>query len=308
MSLPKIILDCDPGIDDAFAIAVAARHTNLVAITTVAGNVTLEHTTNNALLMAQFCDLDVPVISGSARPVVADPLYADDVHGASGLGDGVMPDITQVVAGTDAVTALLEMVDHETTVVAVGPLTNIAHAIRRDPDWQNRIERLVIMGGSTGAGNATSAAEFNIWADPEAAAEVFESGISLTMVGLNLTQQVRMGAPQIDLLRESGSDVAEFLADALEYYADYSLREYGVARSAMHDPCAVLYVSHPELFVAEPMHCVVEVNGAHTRGMTHIDTRANSQEPNIEALVHAEADAVVDLIVAAAISPTPPLG
>lgn len=300
---PKIVLDCDPGIDDAFAILCALRWCNLLAITTVAGNVGIDHTTHNALIVTQLAHADVPVHRGAAAPLVGDVLDAAEVHGTLGMGGVASPQLTTTEADDDAVTALLELAAPDVTVVAVGPLTNIALAIRQDPTWIHRIERLVVMGGSTDAGNVNAAAEFNIWADPEAAAEVFLSGVDLTMVGLNLTRQVRMGGPQIDELRATGQPTAVYVADALEYYAAVALREYGVARSAMHDPCAVLYVPRPDLFRAERVHCVVETAGEHTRGMTLVDHRQNAAPPNITALVYANEAPVVDLIMSAAINP-----
>lgn len=304
MNRPKIVLDCDPGVDDAFAILTAARYCELLAITTVAGNVGLEHTTRNALVVTQLAGLHVPVHSGAARPLEGEQLDAANVHGETGLGGVTIPPVERDIASDDAVGALLELTNDNVTIVAIGPLTNIALAMEADPTWAKRIPRLVIMGGSTGAGNVTAAAEFNIWADPEAAAVVFESGVALTMAGLNLTQQVRMGAPEIETMRRSGSITAAFVADALEFYADYSRRNFGTPKTAMHDPCAVLEVVRPDLFERQAVHAVVETQGRHTRGMTLIDSRPQPTPPNVDALVRASSDDVVDLIVKAAIDPT----
>lgn len=298
---PKIILDCDPGVDDMFAIFCALEYCEVVAITTVAGNVAVEHTTNNALGLVEMAQAAVPVHRGAAGPRVGEAIDAADVHGANGLGGVPLPPLTTAVAGEDASGALVELAAPDVTVVAVGPLTNIAAAIETDPAWPTRIERLVIMGGSTDAGNVTAAAEFNIWADPEAAEIVFESGIDVTMVGLNLTRQVRMGDPEIARLRATGHARAGFAADALEYYAEYARTNFGVAETAMHDPCAVLYCVRPDLFDSRSMRVAVETSGNHTRGMTLCDLRPNADQANATALVGVRAEAIIDLVIAATI-------
>jgi len=287
-----------------FAIFTALRWCDTVAITSVAGNVGLEHTTTNALAVVELAGAEVPVHRGAAGPIVGETLDAAEVHGAKGLGGLDLPAPASDVASSDAVGALF---DHTTAgdvaVVAVGPLTNIALALQRDPTWASRIPRLVIMGGSKNAGNVTAAAEFNIWADPEAAEVVFTSGVNVTMVGLNLTRQVEMGAPEIAALRASGTTTAVSAAAALEFYAGYSLREYGVAKSAMHDPCAVLEVVRPDVFERELMHVVVETGGTHCRGMTLCDGRKNAAPPNADVLTRAKAVEVVDLIMQATMNP-----
>lgn len=299
----KIVLDCDPGVDDAFAILTALRYTDLRAITTVAGNVGIEHTTRNALGIVELAGASVEVHRGAAEPLAGSTGDARHVHGESGLGD-VEFSVSGDVASSDAVTALL---DHtaaaDTSIVAVGPLTNIALAVRRDPNLAERIPRLVLMGGSTDAGNVTATAEFNIWADPEAAAEVFAAGFRLTMVGLNLTRQVRMGGPEITLMRAMNGSTGPFCADILEFYADYSMRTFGIAKSAMHDPCAVLDVTHPQLFERASMHIAVETAGDHTRGMTVCDQRPNGAAPNAAALVGADGATAVQLILDAVDDP-----
>lgn len=305
MTRPKIVLDCDPGVDDMFAIFTALRWTDLVAITSVAGNVGLGHTTRNALGVLDIAGATVPVHRGAAGPLSGEIIEdASEVHGESGLGGVTLPPPRNEIASDDAVQALLDLTEAgDTTVVAIGPLTNIALAIQRDPTWTERVPRLVIMGGSTTVGNVTPVAEFNIWADPEAAAIVFESGFDLTMAGLNLTHQVRMGPPETERLRQHGSVTAAFAADALDFYAGYSLRNYGVPKTAMHDPCAVLEVVRPDLFERQPMHVTVETAGTHTRGMTVCDQRGNPNDPNTQVMVGAQADTAIDLIVQATCGP-----
>ena len=192
---PRIVLDCDPGLDDAIAILTAAHFGDLVGITTVNGNVGIEHTTHNALVTTQVAGLDVPVHRGAARPLIAPTMDAARIHGATGLGDVVLPALGRAVASEDAVAFLCDTarsVD-DLHLVAVGPLTNVALALRRDPDLRSRLAGLTIMGGGAHAGNVTPVAEFNVWADPEAAAIVFSEAAPLTMVGLDVTHRVLLG-------------------------------------------------------------------------------------------------------------------
>lgn len=306
MTGPRIVLDCDPGLDDAFAILTASRYAQLEAITTVNGNVNIDKTTRNALLVSQIAGLDVPVHRGAGRPLIVEPSDAAEVHGDSGLGGPVLPELRRVVASNDGVGALMDATaDGEVTVVAIGPLTNVAMAINRDPDWARRIPEIVLMGGSTGSGNVTAAAEFNIWADPHAAQIVFESGARIRMVGLNLTHQVKMGQVEELRLREMGSPTAEFGADLLKFYGDFSEQHYGVRRGAMHDPCAVLAVTHPDLIGFVDHHVSIETTGTHTIGMTIVDDRPTAPEANAGVAMTVDGTSAVDLIVAAAANPSP---
>lgn len=302
---PPILLDCDPGVDDMFALFVALRWADLRAVTTVAGNVGIDHTTRNALGVLQLAGADVPVHRGASGPLDGgQPEDASHVHGETGLGGVTLAPLDRQAESTDAIDALFDHTQSgDVTVVAVGPLTNIALAIERDPSFVDRVPRLVIMGGSTDIGNVTAAAEFNIWVDPEAAAVVFESGIPLTMAGLNLTRQVQMGGPEIELLRARGTNTALFAADALEFYSQFSLEEYGVAKSSMHDPCAVLEVVRPDLFGHVDMHVSVETQGHHTRGMTLCDHRHNAQPPNTSVMMSAQGSELVAMIVEATVDP-----
>lgn len=304
MSRPRIVLDCDPGLDDAFAIWTAARYARLEAITTVAGNVDVDKTTRNALIVAQVGGIDVPVHRGADRPLIAEPQYADEVHGDSGLGGPVLPEPIVPPASHDGIGALIDATsDGEVTVVAVGPLTNIAMAINRDPRWALRVPEIVLMGGSTSFGNVTAAAEFNIWADPHAAEIVFGSGARIRMVGLNLTHQVKMGVDEEHRLRAHGSTTSTFGADLLSFYADYSEQNYGVRRAAMHDPCAVLAVTHPDLITFEERHVAIETRGTHTYGMTLVDQRHNGEAPNAGVAMRTHGDETVELIMEAAFDP-----
>ena len=276
---PKIILDCDPGHDDAMAILMAGRHTDLLGITTVSGNAPLSMTTPNALMTAQILDLDVEVHAGADRPLVAPAKHATEVHGATGLDGPVRPQLDRGPTSHDAVRFIIETLrsTNDVWLVPIGPLTNIALAFRQAPDIIERVAGISIMGGSATFGNVTSTAEFNVWADPEAAAVVFESGAHISMAGLNVTHQYYVDREVISELREMSDGgrhhAATFAADLFDFYVGSYMTRTGKERVALHDPVAVMAVTHPELLEMESRHVVVEIAGKHTRGMTVVDER-----------------------------------
>jgi len=273
-----IILDCDPGIDDALAIAFAHGYPglDLAGITTVAGNVSLAKTTRNALAVSEFVGAKgTPVRAGCATPLVRPALDARQVHGESGLGDAKLPEPVQEPANGHAVDYIIDTAgaaQGEITLVATGPLTNIAMAVRKEPRLAGWVKDFVIMGGSSGRGNVTPAAEYNMWADPEAAAAVFTAGWTVTMLGLDVT--LRTGATPTTLAKmgEFGSLGAELLLPALNQYRAAS--EPG--GPPVHDVCAVVYVVEPELFGLQPAQVAVETAGRLTCGMTVTDFQART--------------------------------
>ena len=300
---PSIILDCDPGVDDSLAILTAARYGDLIGITTVNGNVSVEHTTRNALAVVQIAQLDVPVHRGADRPLVAPVHGATRVHGTTGFGKVAHPELHRNEASSDAVGFLLDMSRSRDDIdlIAVGPLTNVALAIRHDPDFISRLHSLTIMGGAAnGLGNVTAVAEFNIWADPESAAIVFDAGISPTLIPLNLTHQVMADRATIDQLLDAATDTSTLVANLLEHTIGIAVE----ASAALHDPCAVLALTHRDLFGIRPRHVDVELTGSHTRGMTVVDERRHTtNQPN--ALVGYDVDhiAALELIVQACRDP-----
>jgi inosine-uridine nucleoside N-ribohydrolase len=299
-----MIIDCDPGVDDAMAIIAAARWADLVGITTVAGNVPLEHTTANACRLRSILGMDVGVHAGADGPLVGAQEFAMHVHGETGLGDVVLPEPERGPDSDDAVGYLVETTRSEEGLhlVPIGPLTNVALALRADPGLADRVASITIMGGSAlGVGNVSAAAEFNVFADPEAADEVFRSGARLTMLGLNLTHQVRMGAIHAAECSTIGSPVGDAMAGLLEFYTVFHLAEEEVADGPVHDPCAVLAVTHPELFTLEARSVRVELTGTHTRGMTLVDERGTSAtaEANCRVAYGVDADAVIALVMEA---------
>ncbi len=309
MARLPMLIDCDPGLDDAIALLAAAQLTDLVGITTVNGNVGIEHTTHNALAVAQVSGLDIPVHRGAARPLLAPTIDAAYVHGPTGLGSVEIPELDRDVASDDAVGFILDTAHaiHGLHLVAVGPLTNIALALRRDPTLPTRLGGFTIMGGAARSGNVTPAAEFNVWADPEAAAIVFREFPMTRMVGLDVTHRVLMRTADRDRLREAGGPAATLAADLLDFAMARAGAIAGRDGAPIHDATAVMAAVAPELFRGEHRPVEVEVAGTHTRGMTVVDERpggrAGEGPDAANALVVLDADeaAVVDAIVTAII-------
>ena len=303
MTPVPMLVDCDPGLDDAIALLAAAHFADLVGITTVDGNVGIDHTTHNALAVTQIAGLDVDVHRGAAHPLVDKPRGARHVHGATGLGDVELPAITRTVQSEDAVGFILETSHHVKGLhlVAVGPLTNIAEALQQDATLPDRLSGLTIMGGAAIGGNVTAVAEFNIWADPEAADIVFRLGGDITMVGLDVTQQVLLGSDQVNQMRAARTPAATLAAELLDYAIDRSSELRGWTGAPIHDACAVLAVTHPQLFDGKRQPVNVELTGTHTRGMTVVDDRGSpaDNDGNVRVLRAADADAVIKLIVEA---------
>jgi purine nucleosidase len=271
----RIILDCDPGIDDALAIAFAHGDPgiDLLGITTVAGNVGLAQTTENALAVCEFIGAGIPVTAGCAGPLLRPMLDARGVHGDSGLGGATLPPpVTSPAAGhaIDYIIDTVRAAPGEITLVATGPLTNVALAVLREPRLAGWVREFVIMGGSAGRGNTTPAAEFNIWADPQAAAVAFRAGWTVIMLGLDVTLRTRADAAVLQRMRDLGLLGTELLLPALEQYRSVSEG----AGPPVHDVCAVAWIAQPELFGLVPAQVDVETTGQLTSGMTVTDFEA----------------------------------
>jgi len=302
MAVRKVLIDCDPGIDDALALVFAHGHPGLElqGITTVAGNVGLDLTTQNALRVHDYLSLpDVPVVAGSARPLLRPPLDARQVHGDSGLGAARLPDPSSAPAGGHAVDFLAGVIGAapgEITLIATGPLTNIALAVRHEPRLVDQVRDFVIMGGSAGRGNVTPAAEFNIAADPEAAAVVFDAGWNVTMVGLDVTLQARATGPVRDRMRGLGLLAEDLLLPSLAGYRAPSETSDGNG-PAVHDVCAVAAVAAPGLFTCVPARVEVETAGRWTAGMTVTDFAAPPAARNAQVAVAIDTDGFWDLVL-----------
>jgi inosine-uridine nucleoside N-ribohydrolase len=292
-----VLLDCDPGHDDAIALllALASPEIELLGVTTVAGNQTLEKTTANAIRVLDFVGRDdMPVARGADRPLVREPFVAAYVHGETGLDGPDLPPPQRAPLEQHAVDFLAEHAAGA-TLVAVGPLTNVALLLARYPDA--RPERIVLMGGSIGLGNVTPAAEFNIWADPEAAAQVFASGLDVTMIGLDVTHEALLGDADAERLRGSGR-TGRMVAELYDFFHRFHAETYGFSGSPIHDAVAVAYVFRPELVQTEHRHVAIESDSELTRGRTVVDLwRRTGNEPNAHVGIGIDGRAFVELLL-----------
>ena len=306
MSPKPVILDVDPGHDDAVALMLACGHPDLdlLAVTTVAGNVPIEKTTRNALRVLSLVGCtDVPVGVGASGPLERPLHTAEDIHGESGLdgpeeipGADFGPDERGAVALiADTVRASPEPV----TIIPVGPLTNIATFLREHPDLKDRIARISLMGGSMCLGNTTPAAEFNIYVDPEAAREVFESGLPITMSGLDVTHQAGAGPDERERLRATGG-VGGVVAGFLDFFSATYEGVFGFDAPPLHDPVALAAVLEPHLLKTRPMRVDVECESDLTRGETVCDFYGvTGKEPNAEVGVELDREGFFDLLYGA---------
>ncbi|MCW5945069.1 MAG: nucleoside hydrolase, partial [Cryobacterium sp.] len=290
MTARKLLLDCDPGLDDALAILLAHGDPGLelVAVTAVGGNVSLETTTRNALDLREYLGFpQVPVAAGAAGPLVREARNAAEVHGIGGLGDVVLPRASLPLDPRGAVELIVETIaasPGQVHLLATGPLTNIALALRAEPRIAQWAASFTIMGGSFTRGNTTPAAEFNIYADPEAAAEVFAAGWQVTMVGLDLTLQALVDDRIKERMLALGSLGRNFVVPLSTFWNDPQDPDWG--GQAVHDVCAVAFLSRPDLFRSVPAQVEVETEGKFTAGMTVTDFRSSA--PN--ALVPVKLD------------------
>jgi inosine-uridine nucleoside N-ribohydrolase len=293
----QILIDCDPGHDDAIALllALASPEIELLGVTTVAGNQTLEKTTANAIRVLDFAGRDdVPIAAGADGPLLRDPFVAAYVHGETGLDGPDLPSPQREPAEQHAVDFLADHVAGA-TLVAVGPLTNVALLLAHYPGA--RPERLVIMGGSIGLGNVTPAAEFNIWADPEAAARVFASGLDLTMIGLDVTHEALLMNDDAERLRASGR-TGRMVAELYDFFHRFHADTYGFGGSPIHDAVAVAHVFRPDLVQTEHRHVAIDCASELNRGRTVVDLwRRTGEEPNAHVGVGIDGRAFIELLL-----------
>jgi inosine-uridine nucleoside N-ribohydrolase len=292
-----VLLDCDPGHDDAIALllALASPEIELLGVTTVAGNQTLEKTTANAIRVLDFAGRDdIRVARGADRPLVRDPFVAAYVHGETGLDGPDLPPPQREPLEQHAVDFLAEHAAGA-TLVAVGPLTNVALLLARYPDA--RPERIVLMGGSIGLGNVTPAAEFNIWADPESAARVFSSGLDVTMIGLDVTHAALLLTDHVERLRAAGP-TGRMVAELYDFFHRFHAQTYGFAGSPIHDAVAVAHVIRPDLVRTERRHVAIECDSELTRGRTVVDLwRRTGNEPNAHVGIEIDARTFIELLL-----------
>ena len=294
--MTRLVLDCDPGHDDAIALlfALASPEVELLGVTTVHGNQTLDKTTDNALRVLQLVGrTDVPVARGAERPLVRELHVAAHVHGESGLDGPELPPATTAPVEQAAVDFLLEHVVGDAMLVAVGPLTNVALAL----DEGLRPERIVLMGGAIAEGNMTPAAEFNIWADPEAAQRVFHAGVPVTMVGLDVTHRALLTPAWAERFRAAGR-VGAFVADLVEFFKRYHARTSGWDGAPIHDAVALAQAIRPGVVVTEHVNVEVELESELCRGRTVVDRwRRTERPPNADVAVEIDGDAFLELLL-----------
>jgi purine nucleosidase len=276
----KVLLDCDPGHDDAVALLLAhgSPAIDLVAVTTVGGNQTLEKVTRNALSVAAVVGMSgVPIAAGCARPLVRTGVVAADIHGDSGMDGPRLREPTLELDPRHAVDLIIDTVlahgPGEITLVPTGPLTNIALAARKEPRIVERVAEVVLMGGGYHTGNWSPVAEFNIKTDPEAAHVVFNEPWPVTMVGLDLTHQALATPEVVERVRAVGTTPAEFVLDLFEFFAKAYKDNQGFDAPPVHDPCAVAYVIDPQVMTVLRAPVDVELTGTLTLGMTVADLR-----------------------------------
>ena len=301
-----MILDCDPGHDDMVAIMLAAAdlRVDLLAITTVAGNGTLEHTTHNARAVCTMAGIrDVPIAAGAAGPLVGRLRTGAHVHGESALEGADLPQPDVALAGEHAVSLMARLLRDSPEPVALvptGPLTNVALLLRTFPDVPSRIREIVLMGGSVGGGNVEPLAEFNISVDPEAADVVFSSGLPVTMCGLNVTHQALATEAVLERLRGMGTPLAETVVRLLVFFRDRYRDIWGLPAPPVHDPVAVARVIDPRLVRCEDAHVAIELHGTYTRGATVCDrVGARGLPPNAKVALELDAPGFWELVVAA---------
>ena len=304
MKRQRLIIDCDPGVDDAVGLllAFASPELELLAVTTVGGNVPVEKTTRNARIVRQVAGReDVPVFAGAARPLRRDPAGAGEFHGAEGLGDleAVEPDAPAAEgSAVEAIVRLVMEAEPKSVALAVmGPMTNLALALRAEPRLADRLGPVVVMGGARSeGGNITPSAEFNIWADPEAAAEVFAGGCEMVVFGLDATHQVRASEDRIRMLEALDNGSALTAAAMVRFSQRIERDIVGWDAAPLHDPCTVAWLLKPELFRLKPCRIEVETASDLTRGHTAVEFRVDPAGARHLWAVEADGQGVFDLI------------
>jgi inosine-uridine nucleoside N-ribohydrolase len=299
VSATPILIDCDPGHDDAIALllALASPEVDVLGVSTVAGNQTLDKTTANAIRVLEFVGRsDIEVAAGADRPLVREQHVAANVHGETGLDGPDLPPARSDPVPIHAVEFLADKIraaSEPVTLLPIGPLTNVALLLALHPDA--RPERIVLMGGAIAEGNVTPAAEFNIWADPEAAARVFQSGIDVTMVGLDVTHKALF--TQAHLGRLTGR-VGGMVAELLRFYNTFHQKIYSFDGSPIHDALAVAAVINPELVGTLKRNVEIDTESELCRGRTVVDVwRRTEREPNAHVGVEVDADGFLELLI-----------
>ncbi|WP_439240817.1 uridine-preferring nucleoside hydrolase UriH [Lonepinella sp. BR2474] len=300
----KIILDCDPGHDDAIAILLAHGNPNidLLAITTVVGNQTIDKVSRNALAVAEIANIrGIPIAKGATRPLVREVENAPSIHGDSGLDGPVLPNPRQSLSEKHAVNLIIDLImshpEKTITLVPTGGLTNIALAARLEPRIIERVKEVVLMGGGYHTGNWSAVAEFNIKIDPEAAHIVFNAGWKVTMVGLDLTHQALATPDVVQRIADIGTPVSQFVVELLDFFGRMYKKNQNFDSPPVHDVCAVAYVIDPTLIEVQNVPVNIELTGTHTLGMTVADFRYPPKPCNTFVAKKLDKDRFWDLVI-----------
>lgn len=300
-----VIIDCDPGHDDAIALLLAfsSEKLDVRAVTTVAGNQTIEKTFNNALKVLSFAGVEVEVSKGADRPLVRELQTAPEVHGDSGLDGPELPPATIKPGKRSAVETMVDVLNkssEKVTLIPTGALTNIAQLFLTHPEVKEKIDRISLMGGACYAGNWTPAAEFNILVDPEAASIVFNSGIPITMCGLDVTHKAQIYKDEVENIRGIGNKVAVMVAELLDFFSKFHEAvndKFGFIGSPLHDPVAVAWVIDPSLIKTKPCHVDIETRGEFTSGCTVVDYNGVLNKPaNVDVAFDIDREGFIKML------------
>ncbi len=303
MDKRNIIIDCDPGHDDVMAILLALANQdkfNILGVTTVAGNQTLEKVTLNLRKLYTYLGISIPAASGSAKPISRELVLGDAVHGETGLDGWDFPEPTFELDSTNAITFMYDKIincDGKVTLVPVGPLTNIGLLLSTFPDVKEKIEAISLMGGSIYAGNNTPYAEFNIYVDPEAASIVFNSGIPVIMSGLEVTHEAGILDSEIETLMKKEGRVSKMCGYLLNFYVKFHHAE-GYASFPLHDVCSVMYLLNPEIFEYKDLQVEIDCSHSIHRGRTAADNREwmKYEKPNTRVLLNIDREKFIQIL------------
>lgn len=303
MALP-VIIDCDPGHDDAIALvlALASPELDVKAVTSSAGNQTPDKMLRNVLRMLTLLKRpDIPVAGGALKPLMRELIIADNVHGESGLDGPALPEpgfAAQSCTAVELMANILRDSVEPVTIVATGPQTNVALLLNSHPELHAKIERIVIMGGAMVLGNWQPAVEFNIYVDPEAAEIVFQSGLPVVMAGLDVTHKAQIHVEDIERFRRIGNPISTIVAELLDFFLEYHKDEkWGFVGAPLHDPCTIAWLLKPEMFTTVERWVGVETQGKYTQGMTVVDFyNLTGKQPNATVMLDVDRQAFVDLL------------
>lgn len=298
-----LLIDCDPGVDDAIALLLAfgSPELRVKGIVTVGGNVPLVHTQTNARKICELAQVrEILVYAGCDRPLLRSLTTAEYVHGATGLGQVSLPEPTialQSQHGVDLIIETLMASEQPMPIATLGPLTNLAVALAKSPEIVNNISQVVMMGGAVTHGNITPSAEFNIYCDPHAAQMVLNSGVPIVMMGLDITHQAIATPERLAKIRQIGEPIGTLVATLLEDYSHHDIQQYGFAGAPLHDPCVIAYLIDPSIFTVRPCFVEVELQSEASIGRTVVDWYHGSGKPkNVQVVASIDSDRFYQLL------------